>query len=556
MNPAKALLPLSSPLIRYPVGAASTICCGAAPQDLAAISVPQARPEFFLLDRPPGADPRPLYASTLERDSDDLGQRAFKAHWQRYQAEGTRPRHFLRASAENLFLLGIGSALYWHNAYAKDRDNDLPPRLSSLGKKLLGEAIRFDHNRFYTNAFEHPMAGAGYYVATRSNGYGPFGSFLFSLAASSVWEYLGEYVEFVSINDQVFTPVGGAVIGEVFYQLSEFFAASADTPINSVLKWVFNPFSNVHRWLDDAPAIRAAEMDRFDFRQDIWHRFTLFTGVGMAGDTPIGEFHAETQLIHLPGYGARRGDVSAWLNGVLFTQMQFRSSFAESGVQDLSLFFKAMFLGYFRQRLGGPEEGTWRGFSVVIGPASAYELNTHEWSTTGIQDTYGVVHLLGPSIHFALYQGAVRLRMNMAAYGDFAAIRSFAVDAFKQRGSVEGAKSVLGLQDYYFGLGLTVRAQGALAYDRLAMGMHGRYSYYDSVEGLDIDEEEITNEVKTQDTIAAVGTWIRYEVISDLMNLAFSYERRWRAGMATDGNVRVKASETENRFIGSLLLLF
>ena len=146
--------------------------------------------------------------------------------------------------------------------------------------------------------------------------------------------------------------------------------------------------------------------------------------------------------------------------------------------------------------------------------------------------------------------------MTMAVYGDVAAVRAFAVDAFKQVGSVEGAKSVLRLEDYYFGLGLTARLRGTLQYDRLEMGIHGRYSSYDSIEGLDIDEERISNDVKTRDTLASVGTWIAYEVIGDLMHVALSYERRWRSGTATDGSVSARESETEGRFVGSLLLSF
>ena len=126
-----------------------------------------------------------------------------------------------------------------------------------------------------------------------------------------MWEYLGEYLEYVSINDQIFTPLGGTAIGEVLYQLGEFFTTSANTPTNGVLKWIFGPFSNFHRWLDDTPARRTAKMDRFGFRQDIWHRFDLFAGVGVAGDTSIGEISAETQLVHLPGYGTQHGDISA-----------------------------------------------------------------------------------------------------------------------------------------------------------------------------------------------------------------------------------------------------
>lgn len=518
---------------------------------------PRTLPESLLLHGAQEVKLMSLKAGTLEVDEDNLAQHAFEVDWQRYQDELTRPRHFLRTSAEIVLLIGLGTANYWQDKPENQADFDLPPKLSSLGKKLSGEAVRLDNNKFLTNTFNHAfISGAGYYTVARSTGYGPFGSFLFSLAGSSVWEYLTEYLEFVSINDQIFTPIGGTVIGEVMFQLGEFFTTSADTPTNGALKWVFGTIPNLHRWLDDIPATRAATTDRFGLRNDIWHRFDLLAGGGVAGDTPIGEIRLKTQLIHLPGYGRRRGDISSWINSTLFTQMQVRSSFSADGLQDLTIFFKAMFLGYFRQHLTGPRDGPLSGYSLFIGLASAYELNTHEWSDTGIEDTYGVINLLGPSMDLTSYQGDLRLRMTMALYGDFAAIRAFAVDAFKQVGSLEGAKSVLRNRDYYFGLGLTARVQGTLQYDRLEVGMHGRYSYYDSIEGLDIDEETVTNDVETTDTIASVGTWITYEVMRAIIHVGFSYERRWRSGTAADGSVRARESETEDRFLGFLRFSF
>ena len=44
-----------------------------------------------------------------------------------------------------------------------------------------------------------------------------------------------------------------------------------------------------------------------------------------------------------------------------------------------------------------------RGYSVFIGPALAYEFNQHTWSDTGIKDTYGAIHVLGPSMHWTAY---------------------------------------------------------------------------------------------------------------------------------------------------------
>ena len=92
---------------------------------------------------------------------------------------------------------------------------------------------------------------------------------------------------------------------------------------------------------------------------------------GQPDSTERSEVRGETQIIHLPGYGTRRGNISSSINGTLFTQTQLRSSFSGDGLQDLTLFFKAMFLGYFRQHLTGSKDRPLSGYSFFIGPASA-----------------------------------------------------------------------------------------------------------------------------------------------------------------------------------------
>jgi Domain of unknown function (DUF3943) len=483
-------------------------------------------------------------------------QLAFDEEWERYQNASPRQRHPLRTTGELFLLLAGGTAWYWAQQDFNRRDWDLDPSLESLYDKLTGEAVRLDDNSIYTNIFNHPFTGAGYYLAARSNGYTALESFLFTLAASTVWEYLAEYLELVSINDQVFSPVGGTVVGEVVYQLGEFFTTSADTKANRILKWGFGAAQNFHRWLDGTPVQRAASTDRFGFRDDIWHQFPVFGGFGVAGDTFIAEIGIESQIIHLPGYGTRPGKVSAYIGAPVFTQLRFHSSINADGFQDVSLFMKAMLLGYFRQHLTPLQNGMVSGYSLIIGPVTAYELNMHDWSETDIDDVYGIIHILGPSMDLLYARSALHLRLTIDFTGDFAAIHAFAIDAFEQVGSLEFAKSVLQEEDYYYALGLTARAQATLTYGGLEVGVSGRYSYYDSIEGLDRREEDITNDVRTTDTVASVRTWLGYNIVNDFIQATFSYERRWRSGTASDGTVKANASETENRFLGSLRLLF
>ena len=488
--------------------------------------------------------------------ADNPAQADFDNEWEHYKNPLPRQRHLLRTSSELALLLVVGTGWYWLQQDDNSRDWDLDPTLESLWKKITGEAVRLDDNRVYTNIFNHPFTGAGYYLAARSNGYTAFESFLFTLAASTVWEYFIEYLEMVSLNDQVFSPIGGTVLGEVFYQLGEFFTTSADTKTNRILKWAFGAPQNFHRGLDGTSMPRATSTDRFGFRNDIWHQFSLFGGVGVAGDTMIGEIGVESQIIHLPGYGTRPGQVSGFIDDTMFTQLRVGASFSASGLQDVSVFLKVMLFGYFHQHLTRMQNDMLSGYSLLIGPVTAYELNTHDWSETGSNDVYGIIHILGPSMHLLYTQNTLHLRLIMDFSGDFAAIHAFAVDAFEQVGSLEFAKSVLREEQYYYAFGLTARAQATLTYGGLEVGVSGRYSYYNSIEGLDRRQEDITNDVRTTDTIGSLRTWLAYKIVDDFLHMTFSYERRWRSGTASDGTVSVSEAETERRFLGALLFRF
>jgi hypothetical protein len=77
----------------------------------------------------------------------------------------------------------------------------------------------WDNDRFGVNFVGHPYSGTLSFNAGRSNGYNYFQSFGFSVAGSLMWEYFGENTR-PSYNDIIYTPVNGALLGEMLYRLS------------------------------------------------------------------------------------------------------------------------------------------------------------------------------------------------------------------------------------------------------------------------------------------------------------------------------------------------
>jgi hypothetical protein len=83
------------------------------------------------------------------------------------------------------------------------------------------EAWRFDTNLFRVN-WTHQLAGSLYYNFARANRLTWLESTLVTLCGALWWEFVTEWREVISINDLIFTTVGGYAGGEAFYQLGRF----------------------------------------------------------------------------------------------------------------------------------------------------------------------------------------------------------------------------------------------------------------------------------------------------------------------------------------------
>ncbi len=77
--------------------------------------------------------------------------------------------------------------------------------------------LRKDKDDWGINFIGHPYFGAVYYVRARHRGYDRQDSFLYATIMSTIYEYgIEALFEPVSIQDLIFTPIGGAVMGEYF----------------------------------------------------------------------------------------------------------------------------------------------------------------------------------------------------------------------------------------------------------------------------------------------------------------------------------------------------
>jgi hypothetical protein len=79
--------------------------------------------------------------------------------------------------------------------------------------------VMWDGDGFVINWVLHPYWGGAYYTRARERGLNPGQAFWYSAALSAMWEYGAEAVaERVSIQDLIFTPVLGTLLGHYVFE--------------------------------------------------------------------------------------------------------------------------------------------------------------------------------------------------------------------------------------------------------------------------------------------------------------------------------------------------
>lgn len=129
-------------------------------------------------------------------------------------AIGTK-KHFWRAGAE---VFGFNMALWSFDRFIQKG------QFAYISWHTIKENFRvgfkWDNDMLGTNTFLHPYNGNLYFNAARSNGFSYWGSELFAIGGSAMWEMFMER-EYPSTNDIIATPIGGAAIGEVLFRASD-----------------------------------------------------------------------------------------------------------------------------------------------------------------------------------------------------------------------------------------------------------------------------------------------------------------------------------------------
>jgi hypothetical protein len=412
------------------------------------------------------------------------------------------PRYYLRAALETGLLLAAGAAWYWRDA--DPGRHPLRFDWPSWEEKLRLEALRFDDNRFDTNALSHPWAGVAYFQVARGNGLGFGGAYAAAVLSSTFWEYFVEFVETPSLNDLIMTPVAGAVVGESSFRLGTLLAAGAPTLGNRIGQLLFSPVAALNEMMAGRGPERWGPLDEHGFPRRMYHRFTLEVAAQtatMAGasrhEAALG---ADAVVVAHPGYrrpGRRITRVRAGQWSRLAGRLLLDSGGPPTGYAFHS---STVLLGSYLRRYAPADDprAAPPGLGLLLAVGTSFDYQARE--LRGAWERLASVGLLGPAIELTAEGNDVGMRLALAAHYSVGLVQSatyaddgpLALPAWRKT-------SPLRNDGYYHGHGLTGAASLMVRLARLELAMSSELQAFRSLAGRDRFQERLRAEPSLAD---------------------------------------------------------
>jgi hypothetical protein len=152
-------------------------------------------------------------------------------------------KHFWFGAMEIAILEFIPWALArWIRKWENPEDNWAKVNSKTWWQNI-SKGWEYDGDAFQTNNFAHPYHGALFFNAGRTNGYDFWESTAWALTGSAIWEYFGETFR-PSINDWIYTGIGGSNLGEILYRLSSMVTDNRATGSERVWSEIFGTLLN------------------------------------------------------------------------------------------------------------------------------------------------------------------------------------------------------------------------------------------------------------------------------------------------------------------------
>lgn len=461
------------------------------------------------LAQPPEADERPETAETRREESEP-------------PRAGSRGLRALRAGVEQTLILGLGTAWYWLDKEHNVADWDF----ESWRERFSGEAFRYDNNSFAINWVFHPASGSAMYGLPRANGMSVPAAYAYAFLTSFTWEWMLEFRERFSINDQIATPTAGMALGEFLVKTARYLNSMPRPNVGRrILAWTAGLPVAMHRAMDGAPE-PTGPTDRFGYAMDLWRRYRLSIGPrhveSSEGGEWLGELRFGGELVELPRF-LRPGRRRRGFGDANLTRLRMRATRgAEGGA--FEMYADTTFAGFAREAVT-LRDGRASGHALVVGTNVAFFYRRQGFGVW--EDRLGIVGLPGLAVDLHVLAGRARVALRARFNPDFAGVHAATFDAWEAP-STEVPKSILAKQGYYYGWGFTGRLEVEIVGRWLEVGgrvMHGQWW---SHEGLDRNQAAVTADLELHDRRVDLEGWLRLHPFDSGLFFEVSLGHAWR----------------------------
>jgi hypothetical protein len=308
---------------------------------------------------------------------------------------------------------------------------------------------------------------------------------------STLWEFVGEFRERVSVNDMWVTPISGFALGESTTELAAFFDRSCPTGLNRVLGALLGPSKTLHDAVDGARPARDTACDEHGLATRGAHRFHLWAGAAAVWGTDLhapaneGRFGVETYVAHLDPI---RQPGSGWLafsNGNV-SSLELRLSLESAYVSDLRIGARVVPAGLHYRNLAGATSSRAVGHEIMLGLLIGTEYSEHRRDRpAGDFDRVFLVEAPASVLAYTLRRAGLTLEISLEGGATLAGVSTFALPEYRARHPDADLASVTRLQGYSHALGVALAPQLLLTLDGAEIGVNARSDRFFALRVLD-----------------------------------------------------------------------
>lgn len=457
---------------------------------------------------------------------------------------------------ESFSFMAISAALYWWRwgLWAEDWQYSFSWEDQRI-RFFTMEATKFDSNSFMTN-FSHGPNGAIFYNFARTNHLTVGESYLFAISTSLFWEYLIEYKEIVSLNDNLFNSFLGFSMGEPLFRLGDYLSHREEA-FSNILAAIVNPLLTLNNWLSGKNRIRDKSLLARS-RLDSCLLFGPLHGDFSGTDPGYDYFNIgiKSSLISIPHYN-EPGKDHMKLTSPFFSEVFADMNLGATCIEEFNIITKANLFGYFKKNLKR-NMNRLKGYQFYLALGSAFDMfrktskapydtitsgsSTSEFievtRPTDFSDKMAIINTFGPMMEFTLFLAGTTFKLNIEAYFDFALINSFALSKYSDENPLYSIKSTLRKYGYYYAYGFTALSSLRVQKGNITLDGLLKYHQFDSIDGLDRFQDSIDDDFHLIDSRLSLQIGLGYRIPQTHITLLLSYQTIDREGSIKEINHR------------------